>query len=90
MVTAFVIETYKTLSPDSSTTIINILSVIASRGNDTGSPGGFTIPPVSDPFQVHFIPGVAAVRFNFFFQQSCPQSLYGTYWHCWPTMAEPA
>ena len=57
-------------------TIINILSVIASRANDTGSAGSsFTIPPVSDPYQVHFVPEAAAVRFNILFFSSLVLSL---------------
>lgn len=73
MVTAFAIETYKTLSPDSDNTIINLLSVIAAHsGNSTD---GFTPPPISDPYQLRFAAPSAALNINIFFFASLVLSL---------------
>ena len=67
MVTAFVIETYKTLLANPNDTVINVLSVIASRLGNTSSPDGFIPLSFSDPFQAHFAPRGTSVRVNIFF-----------------------
>ncbi|KJA28163.1 hypothetical protein HYPSUDRAFT_805683 [Hypholoma sublateritium FD-334 SS-4] len=67
VVTAFVIETYKTLLPNPNNTVINILSIIASRVGNTSNPDGFIPLPISDPFQANFAPAGTSVRVNIFF-----------------------
>lgn len=67
VVTAFLIETYKTLLPNPNNTVINVLSVIASRVGNASNTDGFIPLPISDPFQADFTPAGTSVRVNIFF-----------------------
>ncbi|KDR83160.1 hypothetical protein GALMADRAFT_26591, partial [Galerina marginata CBS 339.88] len=73
VVTAFIIESYKTLQPDPNDTIISLLSVIANRLDNTTTPIPVLLSP-TDPGS-HPTPATSSIRINNFWFISLVLSL---------------
>ncbi|KAF8911658.1 hypothetical protein CPB84DRAFT_1913055 [Gymnopilus junonius] len=72
VVTAFVVDSYKTLRPDPNDTIINLLSRIASREDDPTNGTGNSTPATILPA---FSPAHSAIRINIYWFLSLVLSL---------------
>lgn len=65
-VTAFIIESYKMLTPDSGDLTVSLLMQISQQLNTSSSNGGFGAPRNTAPFSRDFTPTSSAVRVNVF------------------------
>ncbi|KDR68812.1 hypothetical protein GALMADRAFT_146143 [Galerina marginata CBS 339.88] len=73
VVTAFIIESYKTLKPDPNNTIISLLSIIANRLDNTTTPIPVLLSPTGSVS--HSSPARPSIRINQFWLISLVLSL---------------
>lgn len=73
--TAFVIETYRTLSPDPNDKIINLLTIIAAREGNATSSNNSLLSASGNLTRTQFSPTATSVRVNIFFFISLVLSL---------------